>query len=390
MKICLINNLYHPFIRGGAERVVEKIADELKKEHQIFFISTKLRGKEKPQTREKIYHLNSLFYNLNKIPLALRFFWHFWDMIDPICYFKIKKILKAEKPDLVITHNLKGLGFLTTRAVTSLGIKQIHTLHDIQLLHPSGLMFWGREKKIQSWPAKIYARACAWLFNSPTAVISPSTWLLELHESKGFFKKSKKIVLPNPAPITIKEITKEKKADNSCFDFLYVGLIEGHKGMDLLFDAFSDFAKNQEKTVRLLLAGTGSKLFELSTKIQEKNLEKQILILGWQEKNQIKNLMQTTDCLIMPSLCYENSPTVIYEAAAAGLPVIASRIGGITELTHELGGLLFTPGNKKNLLKKMRYAIEQPQEMTKISEQSRLKIKKMQSKNYIKKLLALI
>ena len=76
MKICLINNLYKPYIRGGAEKAVEVIADELvESDHDIFVISTILRNQKskacpRPRSRIKnqknkqsIYYTNSLYNN---------------------------------------------------------------------------------------------------------------------------------------------------------------------------------------------------------------------------------------------------------------------------------------------------------------------------------------
>jgi glycosyltransferase involved in cell wall biosynthesis len=52
------------------------------------------------------------------------------------------------------------------------------------------------------------------------------------------------------------------------------------------------------------------------------------------------------DVLVVPSIWAENSPLVIHEAFLAGVPVIASDIGGIPELvTHEVNGLLFPVGD---------------------------------------------
>ena len=147
MKICLINNLYKPYNRGGAERIVELIAAGLQgARHEVFLITTKPIGrKQKAESRkQKVYYINALYYNLNKLPKILRLFWHLCDMFDIGSYFKVKAILKKEKPDVVMTHNLKGVGYLIPSVIKNLGIKHIHTLHDIQLLHPSGLMMHGK------------------------------------------------------------------------------------------------------------------------------------------------------------------------------------------------------------------------------------------------------
>jgi GT2 family glycosyltransferase/glycosyltransferase involved in cell wall biosynthesis len=61
------------------------------------------------------------------------------------------------------------------------------------------------------------------------------------------------------------------------------------------------------------------------------------------------------DALVVPSIWEENSPLVIREAFAAGVPVIASRIGGIPEvIADEVNGLLFDPGNLDDLTRQLR------------------------------------
>jgi glycosyltransferase involved in cell wall biosynthesis len=86
-------------------------------------------------------------------------------------------------------------------------------------------------------------------------------------------------------------------------------------------------------------------------------------------------------------VCYENSPTVIYEAYLVGIPVIASRIGGITELIHNLGGLLFRPGNKDDLTYQMKWLMNNYDEIVKKLKKNKSKLNKYNIKNYINKIL---
>lgn len=146
MKIGIMHNLYGEFSHGGAETVVEMMANKLVADGQeVFLITTKPRRatafvqtpvQTPAQTDLKIYYLNSAFYNLAKMPSVLRLGWHLGNIFSFKKYGQIKKILIAEKPDLMITHNLMGLGFLTPLAIRKLKIKQEHWLHDIQLIHP--------------------------------------------------------------------------------------------------------------------------------------------------------------------------------------------------------------------------------------------------------------
>ena len=347
MKIVLINNLYAPWVRGGAERIVEKsVAGFEKNGHDVFVIATAPKESLTPNA----YYLQSIFYNLEKYPLWQRFFWHLYQFFSLINYFKIKKILQWQEPDLVITHNLLGIGFFTPCLIKSLKIKHFHTLHDMQLLHPSGLMFFGKEKILNTLPAKIYQWLIKFYFGSPSLIISPSAWLLSEYEKRGYFPKSTKKIIPNY--FLVAEIKNTKyKIQNTKYQFLYVGLVEEHKGVKFLINSFLELlVENKNFQAELSLVGSGSQLEEI--KLLAANYPA-IKILGRKSHEQIEDLMAEADCLIVPSLCYENSPTVIYEAEENGLPVLAAKIGGIPELVEAAGGCLFEPGDKADLQEKM-------------------------------------
>jgi glycosyltransferase involved in cell wall biosynthesis len=376
MKIAIINNLYAPWVRGGSDKVVERIVNGLEKAgHEVFIITTA----PKESRTEKIYYLESIFYNLNQYPLWQRFFWHLFDSINFLKAAEVKKILKEEKPDLVITNNLMGLGFLLPGLLRKLKIRHFHILHDIQLLHPSGLMFWGKEKILAGFPAKIYQAINRALFATPTAVVSPSQWLLDLHLKRGFFKKSPTKVLPNHFRDIgfAAQIAGEKK---EIFTFFYVGQIEIHKGVKLLVETFLKFSENFK--AELIIAGPGSQL-EAIKKISARRPE--IKILGRKDSAEVADFMRRSNCLVVPSLCYENSPTVIYEAIAAGLPVIGARIGGITELIEAAGGILFEPGSQADLLEKMKLVFTHPEE----SDRIKAKEAAYQPSDYITEILKL-
>jgi glycosyltransferase involved in cell wall biosynthesis len=378
MKILLINNLYAPWSRGGAEKIAEKIVAGLEKAgHDVFVITTAPTA----SCTDKIYYLPSIFYNLEKYPLSVRFFWHLWDIFNPANYFKIKKILRELKPDLAITNNLQGVGFLLPRLLRRLKIKHLHILHDIQLLHPSGLMFWGQEKLLNSMHAKNYQVIMRQLLGSPAVVISPSKWLLAEHEKRGFFKKSEKKVLPNYFSEQRVVSILKNETGNRKYEFLYVGQIEEHKGVKFLIEVFLKFLENNPQA-ELNIVGHGSQLEEIK-KIAGSREE--IKILGRQNVSEVSELMTAADCLVVPSLCYENSPTVIYEAIAVGLPVIGARIGGITELIEAAGGILFEPGSQIDLTEKMTLMFTHPEE----SDRIRVKEAAYHLPDYISRLLAL-
>jgi len=344
MKI-VINNLYKPYERGGAEKATElMIKNLIKDNHEVVLITTKPRGEITPiETELKSYYLSSSFYNLNKLSFLTRYVWHFFNILNYCQKRRIKKILQEEKPNLVITHNLMGLGFQIPKAIKELNIEHHHFLHDIQLLHPSGLMYYGKEKALKSIFAKTYQRINRKLFSQVDKVISPSQWLLTEHTSRNFFQKSKQEIRPFQWPM--KDVDIEVK-NNTEKTFLFVGQIEKHKGILLLVDTFKKISNNN---IRLKIVGNGNQLKHIK-RISKK--DNRIECLGRKDGLELVKIMKRSNCLIVPSLCYENSPTVIYQAQNLNIPVIASNIGGIPEITKD-SKLLFTPNNEEDLKKKI-------------------------------------
>jgi glycosyltransferase involved in cell wall biosynthesis len=385
MKICLINNLFQPYLRGGAERIVEIIAAGLEESgHDVFIISTRpyFSAPILPPG-QKAYFLPSLYFHLAKVPLLLRYFWHLYDNLDWINYFRVKRILKSELPDIVITNNLKGLSLLVPIALSSLNIKHLHILHDIQLLHPSGLMLAGQEQALKSIAARLYQSLNRWIFKSTDAVISPSSWLLNLHVQHNFFPGSKHRIIRNPVLIDHGQAADSinKNPDRSKVIFLFVGQLVGHKGIDLLIQAFQELTRLYPDKLSLVIVGQG-KFNDLARQASQNN--RQIEYLGAKHQLDVIFEMAKCDCLVVPSVCYENSPTVIYEALSIGLPVIASEIGGITELVAELGGCLFKPNDKDDLIRVMSEIIENPGILARNKLNAKIDIRRYSVENYIK------
>lgn len=347
MKILLAHNLYEPYAKGGAEKVVQEMINSfLIDNHELILITTKpkVKNKEieiKTENNLKIYYFPSAYYNLSKINKAFRLFWHLSNFYNPKRKNHYQTIISQEKPDLVITHNLIGLGFFLLNLIKKTKIDHQHFLHDIQLLHPSGLMMLGKEKMINSCLAKLYQKFTKTYFTATNKIISPSNWLLQEHLSRGFFSGKETEIKPFKNLIVIDDIKNENK------NFLFVGQLEKHKGIIFLINAFKKLESHDSK---LTIIGSGSDEKEARKLAQTDN---RIIFLGKMTAIEVKAEMQKHDALIVPSLCYENSPTVIYEAQETKLRVIAANIGGIKEIIQK-NDCLFKAGNEEDLLNKLK------------------------------------
>ncbi len=365
MKIGLIHNLSGSDSRGGAEAVVKAQAQELQSQgHDLFMVSTRNKNKPEeiiPTSEPRSYYLNSDFYNLSRHGLLYRAVWQIGNILSFWKYRRLRKILKTEKPDLIVTHNLMGLGYLTPIAIRRQKARHEHVLHDIQLLHPSGLMLLGQENKVNNPAAKVYQTITRGLIGSPDQIVSPSAWLLKLHQQHKFFPNSATKISPwrpekSPQPAA-KILTNQKAkpvgtlttvsiASSPIKKFLFVGQIENHKGVFFLINVFKNLNK---PNFLLTIIGNGT---QLSSAQEAAAPHKNIRFLGRQAAPAIHEIMSHSDYLIVPSLCYENSPRVIYEAQSLRLPVIAADIGGIPEMLTA-SDILFRAGDASDLINKL-------------------------------------
>jgi glycosyltransferase involved in cell wall biosynthesis len=99
--------------------------------------------------------------------------------------------------------------------------------------------------------------------------------------------------------------------------------------------------------------------------VLEKQLRKQLAgdrkftLHGKLSPEALEDVWQQTDLTIVPSLCLENAPMVIVESFARGIPVLASRVGGIPEMVREAeNGWLFAAGDCNDLVNKFIVAVQ--------------------------------
>lgn len=118
---------------------------------------------------------------------------------------------------------------------------------------------------------------------------------------------------------------------------LYIGRIETLKGLHTLLVAA------KETGAELKIAGDGSWAPELVKHVSRlSNVE----YLGFVSGEPLKQLVQRARAVVVPSEWYETFGLTAAEAKAVGTPVIASRIGGLTEVVRDgIDGILFEPGN---------------------------------------------
>ncbi len=131
---------------------------------------------------------------------------------------------------------------------------------------------------------------------------------------------------------------------------LFLGRLEAIKGIDVLIEAAW-----RAKDVPLEIAGSVSEL--LASRLPE-ILSENAKYVGLKHGQELTDLIHNALAVVLPSICYENQPFSVLEAFASGKPVIASDLGGMTELVaHGERGLLVKPGDPAALAEALHWAI---------------------------------
>jgi glycosyltransferase involved in cell wall biosynthesis len=276
-----------------------------------------------------------------------------------------------------------GMSFLIPRMIRKLGLRHLHTIHDVQLVEPSGIILKAKEKtwRYNGFLTDVYAYLMKKLIGSPNVVISPSQFLLDFYTKRGFFPKSQKVMLRNPVPVQESVAVTHKYDD---LVFLYLGQIEEHKGVIFLVETFMEMCRGRGFCAQLHMAGDGSQFNNIMKLTKD---DKNIILYGRVDRSELSALFAKTNITIVPSLCYENSPTVIFESLSFGVPVLASRVEGVEELISEgENGLTFDTGNRDSLINQIQWCLENRDKLAKMSQNASKSLVGLSLEDYILKL----
>lgn len=148
-------------------------------------------------------------------------------------------------------------------------------------------------------------------------------------------------VIPNPAPAITNK--REHPADGDPV-LLFLGAIIEKKGVFELLEAVAGLRERYPRC-RLVLAGTGPAQAQVLARAAALGIASQVEMPGWVDAAARDARLAQAAVFVLPSY-YEGMPMSVLEAMAAGVPVIASDVGGIPELiAHGVDGLLIAPGD---------------------------------------------
>lgn len=267
---------------------------------------------------------------------------------------RLREILAPGRYDVIHFHNISLVGGPEVLRYGD-GVK-LYTTHEYWLVCPTHVLFkFDREacRTKECLRCTLRARRPPQLWRSTTRVnrclaqldrlIFPSRFAMQRHRDDGV--EASMEVLPSFVPVPREEPQRADARDSS---FLFVGRLEKLKGLQDLFPMLRGFPE-----ARLRVVGTGTYEAELRRLASDmRNVE----FLGQVYPSRVAELYREALAVVVPSLCYEVFPLAVAEAIAHGVPVVARRIGAVTEVVEESGGgLLFdTPAECRSAMERLR------------------------------------
>jgi len=359
MHILYISNLFPPRIVGGAELFAGTLAQYVAEAGADVTVITlgHPNGQSLPFPGVRLIHVTpwNIYdpYDGRDRSVLRRVAFHLWDSLNLHAFKRVLALFRILKPDIVHTHNLPGFGELVWLAAKRLGTPVVHTAHDFHLLCPRTTLLRSNGS-LCTYPAlacKVWRR---WHFSMSRWVdwfVSPSKFLLKKHLDAGL-KARNTVVIPNGISCISPKLQRSQKPLDEPVRFLFLGQLARHKGPIEVVESFKKILGKDRTNAELHIAGKGP-LEEIVR--QHAAAEERIKFHGFVAGEAKDQLLREADVLVLPSKWYENAPISVLEAYNYGLPVIASRIGGIPELVHDgTTGILVTPGNVEELGEALR------------------------------------
>lgn len=323
LKIVQVCSRFDPFV-GGIEKFSYELSKRLAEQGHEVHIITSLLDRNWPLKEEKDG------FHIHRCPCLIDFF-----HVNPLTFI-IKKLMKI-KPDIIHAHSYIFLtsnqAALTSKLNRIPFILHLHGGLDVSL----SLSDFSTQLKL-SIKKTIYDHTIGkWTVRAADIVASVSREDLAFARKKWDIDKDRLSWIPNA--IDLNEFHHNNCAD---LNVLFIGRLESWKGLTVFLKMAKIIGEKRED-VNFIIIGKGN--ISKYVTIEASHL-RNVKFLGFVPRSTIINLLSDATVLVLPSYGIEGLPTVCLEALAAEVPVVASNVGGTSEIVLDgETGYLFPPGN---------------------------------------------
>ena len=364
LKFLFTSSFYPPYHIGGDAVHVSYLAEELvKRGHEVHVFHSMDAYRIKRKTVEQQTESPGIHVHTIRTALQLSAYASYLLGDYPGVIRRFRSLLKEIKMDVVHHHNISLLGYGILRK--SGRYLNLYTAHDYWLFCQLGNLFkFGKyvcEKRdcfacsvMTGRPRQIWRNLP--MFNTAArgidAVIAPSSFMLQALRRE--FPSLSIEHIPNFAPHTDPDIFAGRGAETPYF--IYVGILEKHKGLLPLLDCYARWASHH--SVGLKIVGTGRLAPQVRRFIDNSGMQDCIFTLGRLPTSSVRREVLGAIASILPSLWPENAPLSALEALSMGTPVVASKSGGLPEIVEPVDTrLLFSWNGNDGLNRALEFAL---------------------------------
>ena len=168
----------------------------------------------------------------------------------------------------------------------------------------------------------------------------------------------------------LKERAREKLGLNKdAFVIGHVGRLVKFKGQRFIIEAAAR-CRDEYPLFRWVIAGDGPEREDLEREINRLGLDGTLALLG--QRDDVEDILHAMDIFVNPSVIKEGLPLTLIEAASAGLPLVATDIGGNSEVVADgRNGFIVQPEKIEKIIERILYLYKNPQERRRMASSSR-------------------
>ncbi|PWU45664.1 hypothetical protein DLJ46_20765 [Micromonospora globispora] len=311
MRIAMVHSSFA--VRGGAERYVRDLTRALiDRGHQVTVHSRPSDGAE-PHDRPVRERFSARLGR--HLPRLGRICTHLGDLVDPTGLRPTD--LRDIRPDVVHVHNWQGIGVLPVGRLLR-AYPGVHSVHDHAVCDPNNALGnLGRSRTLD----RLLAARARWI----TRRLRPAVLLFPSERTRRRVRDSARGVggvTDRVVPLAVPTPPRRSVWPRGRRDvLLYLGVLDRHKGLDLLLDAWREVGAATGGT--LLVGGDGPLRPEVERLAATTG---SVRYLGYLDEAGKEAAFAEAGWLVFPSRCAETFGLVCAEALTAGRPVIASAI----------------------------------------------------------------
>jgi glycosyltransferase involved in cell wall biosynthesis len=388
MKILLVAHKYPPHSVGGVEVYTRHLAHALSERHQVlvFYRHDQPGGPPLAEVDEQLDGVGTRRVSLARRGLGASVAGEFLGtFLNPALEEVFARLLATWRPDVVHFQHVMALSARLPALAARAGVPALLTLHDYWFICGNSQLIWPDAQTCRGKALGMNCVRCAAAarFPSPLArvarpalaplflvrdrivrraamqvhrLISPSHFLMQQYVAAGF-PAERFVVLENGLPLERIRRAAWRAAEGP-LRVTYLGSLAWQKGVHVLIEAMNGLPPG---SARLRICGDPAVFPVHAARLRQAAQHPGIEFLGRVANEQVGQVLADSDVVVVPSLWYENSPIVIQEARAAGVPVVASGHGALTEkVRHEIDGLLFPVGDAAALRRALLRLRDEP------------------------------